>query len=229
MLSDKLKAWLFIGGCVVGLLVFTLVPQAKSALSEVFTKAKHLGPWGKLIFIAVFGGCIVIGVPLTMLNITLGLFYPFKSAYLISVAGGVIGQSASYFLGRTCLKNYCQELLSSYSQKLQGVLVQHQWKSVCLMNLISMPLVVRNYLLASLGVNFLPFLCIGTLNVLYLSALHIYLSSKTKDLVHDAREGDFVNFEMLFAVSSIIVSVCAFFGLSKLLQNELKKEGYEKI
>mmetsp|Transcript_3063 Transcript_3063/g.2767 ORF Transcript_3063/g.2767 Transcript_3063/m.2767 type:complete len:100 (+) Transcript_3063:404-703(+) len=96
--------------------------------------------------------------------------------------------------------------------------------------MISAPVSVKNYGLASLNVKFLPYIVIGTATSLFNNATHIFLGSKAQALYKEVEHGEFLTYEMLFFVVSVVFSGIAFAGLSLFVHKSLRAESkYEEM
>lgn len=222
--SEKIKAgaFLFLVFCMVGLITF--VPEFKNSMISIFQTLREMGLLGTVIFIALYGTCVIVTIPITMVNVALGFLYPFMLAWTISICGVLIGLIGSYFMGKTILRNYCLGVLSSHStlKYLSTCIQKNQWKYTVLVWLISSPMFLKNYGLASLKVDFLPYITVSGTNCILMNAFHIFLGSRTKSIMSALSKGDFGNWELIAAGGTLLVSMISFSTLSYLVHRNLR-------
>lgn len=222
--SEKLKASAFLIFVVSMVCLITFVPEFKNGMLSIFQTLREMGTVGTIIFIALYGSCVMVTIPITMVNIALGYLYPYMLAWTISVCGVLIGLIGSYFLGKTILRNYCLGVLSSHGtlKYLSTCIQKNQWKYTVLVWLISSPMFLKNYGLASLKVDFLPYITVSGINCTLMNAFHIFLGSRAKSLMTALSKGDFGNWELIAACATLLVSMISFSTLSYLVSRNLR-------
>ena len=89
--------------------VFYLIPNISSSLYELFENIESLGVWGFFLFSLVYGFSMILAIPVAMTTVSLSFLYNFLEANAICNIGTAIGTFGSFILGRTLLKDYCQE------------------------------------------------------------------------------------------------------------------------
>lgn len=227
-----LKAWSCIGVGILVLILFTTIPGAKELLAGLFRFLKSLGSLGLIIFMGLYAVMMSMSIPITMLNISLSFLYHFWTAFLIASVGAFLGCILCYVLGKSLLRDSCKELFDSYEtlKTMASAIQQSQWKFVFLIWMISAPVTVKNYGLASLNVNFLPYIVVGTATCIFNNATHIFLGSKAQALYKEVEHGDFLTYEMLFFIMSLVFSGVAFAGLSMFVHKSIRADSkYEEV
>lgn len=162
---------------------------------------------GALLYSLIFSVCAVLCLPEIALAAVSGYLFPYYLAFLATWVGGVIGASASFFLGRYVFRDCTTCLLkgkSKFLEELNTVIVQKRWKGVLLVRLPYIPFVLVNYGLATTTISFSDYFWSTVVGLAPGSALFTYIGMSVKS-IKDVLDGS----ESL-GVLPIVLSVIGF-------------------
>mmetsp|Transcript_21379 Transcript_21379/g.3472 ORF Transcript_21379/g.3472 Transcript_21379/m.3472 type:complete len:81 (-) Transcript_21379:452-694(-) len=80
MEADKLKAILFLLLILLVIITITFLPNTKTVIIDTFLSMRDKGTYGIFQFVILYALSVVITIPVTMINISMGLIYPFFTA-----------------------------------------------------------------------------------------------------------------------------------------------------
>ena len=114
----------------------------------------------------LYAAWIVAFIPTTLPELVMGFVFGLRVGYLIDLAGKLLGSVLCYFLGRTVLKQCIlrllwqgdvKELFLAFEEEVQ----LRPWRTAALLRVAFMPISIKNYGMAIMGVPPLAFF--GTL------------------------------------------------------------------
>lgn len=218
-----LKVTLVLGLSVGCPLLFALSPAAQHLASTVLEWLRSEKWLGKGICVGLEAAGLMVGLPVSFINVGVGVIYPFWTAYLVTWVACLLGTAASYSIGRYCLS---LELHSAVAEKLHidldVALQQGPWKLTILIWLIYAPMCLKNYWLASLAVPFHVYLTVAMTNCVYMNALHVYIGSKAGSVLEAWNHGHIPWYDGLLAVSAILLTIIASYLLVRFLKASMQ-------
>ena len=101
-----------------------------------------------------------LAIPLQFIDLMIGIVYPIKEATLILIGSKLLGagmtyQIANYFISEEKRRNYSG---SKYIKGLSELVKREPLKYGLLIRFASLPIVIRNYGLAVLPINFTKYM-----------------------------------------------------------------------
>ena len=133
----------------------SLVEQLGAALS-------HLGWQGWLLFVLIYGVCVALYVPGTILTLLGGALFGLQLGVPAVVLGAFLGMTGNWFLSRWWLRPWAQRKLAEHPRlkRVERVLGQDQgWLLVFLLRLSPLfPFVLINLVCALSSLRFLPYI-----------------------------------------------------------------------
>ena len=182
--------------------------------AELENTLRHLGPWGPVIFVAVFVGATSIFFPESILAIAAGAIFGLGWGLAWTVAAGFVAVSTVFLLGRHLLGSRARSMLERHP-KLAAVEEAAESKGlrlVFLLRLSPLNFTMLNWMLAASRLRF---------RTVFLSALGMvpgnfstvyvgYAARHTADLAARARAG---NPDGIVAGDSIAREITLYAGL----------------
>lgn len=80
MLTNKQKVCIVLIFVVVIVVISTAFPGTKAFVIDTITKLKEMGTEGTLIFIILYAIAVIAILPITLINLSIGMIYPFWTA-----------------------------------------------------------------------------------------------------------------------------------------------------
>jgi len=135
----------------------------------------------------VYAASIIAFIPTTLPELALGFVFGVRIGYLIDLVGKVLGCSLCYFLGLTVLKECIRRLLWQGDVKELFLAFEEEvqlrpWRTAALLRVAFMPMSIKDYGMAIIGVP--PLAYCGTLFpvVMFDSYVPVAVGSTAKDL-----------------------------------------------
>lgn len=218
-----LKVTLVLGLSIGCPLLFALSPSAQHQASTVLEWLRSEKWLGKGICIGLEAVGLMVGLPVSFMNVGVGVIYPFWTAYVVTWVACLLGTAASYSVGRYCLS---LELHSAVAEKLHidldAALRQGPWKLTILIWLLYAPMCLKNYWLASLAVPFHVYLTVSMTNCVYMNALHVYIGSKAGSVLEAWNHGHIPWYDGLLVVCAILLTIVAGYLLVRILKASMQ-------
>lgn len=222
-----LKVALVLGVSVGCPLLFTLSSAAQHKASAVLEWLRREEWLGKGVCLGLEAIGLMVGFPVSFMNVGVGVIYPFWTAYFLTWSACLLGTAASYSVGRCCLS---VELQSAVAEKLhidlEAALRQGPWKLTILIWLLYAPMCLKNYWLASLAVPFHIYLTVAMTNCVYMNALHVFIGSKAGSVLEAWNQGEVPWYEGLLAVFAILLTIVAGYLLVRLLRASMQSSSH---
>lgn len=208
-------------GCPV---VFAISPTVQHWASELLEWLRREAWLGIGICTILESAGLMLGVPVSFMNVGVGVIYPFWTAYPLTWFACFLGTSASYAVGRYCLS---VDLHSAVAEKLHidldQALLQGPWKLTILIWLLYAPMCLKNYWLASLAVPFIVYITVAMTNCVYMNALHVFIGSKAGSVLDAWNKGNVTWYEGALAVATILLTIIAGCLLVRILRASIMK------
>lgn len=204
-------------------LLFTLSSEAQHKACAVLEWLRREEWLGKGVCLGLEAIGLMVGFPVSFMNVGVGVIYPFWTAYILTWSACLLGTAASYSVGRFCLS---VELHSAVAEKLhidlEAALRQGPWKLTILIWLLYAPMCLKNYWLASLAVPFHVYLIVAMTNCVYMNALHVFIGSKAGSVLEAWNQGELPWYDGLLAVFAILLTIVAGYLLVRLLRASMQ-------
>lgn len=161
----RLAAVAMVVGCalVALLTVVSDLPELAHALVLRATHARDVHPVGvALAALGTYALWIVAFLPTTLFELALGFVFGLSAGYAIDLGGKLIGSAVSYVLGRSVLRACVRWMLGSHPllASLEGEVIARPYRTALLLRLAYVPISLKNYGQALLGVPPIPFVLI---------------------------------------------------------------------
>lgn len=178
---------------------------------------QDLGAWGVAMFFVVYVLATVLMIPTTLLNLGAGYCFGVWIGFPCILAGGVVGASIAFLLGRTLARDCVRANFGTgHIRRVDQVLLQGRgaWKFVFLSRVPPcMPFPIMNYLYGTSGVDFYTYVSASTLGLIPGSFMYVYTGHALRSL-NDLLSGDLqaltVYYQMLClvgVVTTVLVSI----------------------
>jgi uncharacterized membrane protein YdjX (TVP38/TMEM64 family) len=121
---------------------------------------QEIGAAGMLMYMMASAMLMTFAIPLQFIDMVVGIIYPLKYAVLVLIGSKMIGAALSFsvannFLSEESRRSYTQ---SKYLKGLQELVKKEPLKYGLLIRFSSIPIIVRNYGLAVLPINFAQYM-----------------------------------------------------------------------
>mmetsp|Transcript_4002 Transcript_4002/g.3915 ORF Transcript_4002/g.3915 Transcript_4002/m.3915 type:complete len:125 (+) Transcript_4002:91-465(+) len=122
-----------------------------------------MGLLGIILYITISGSITALAIPFQFIDMSVGMIYSVKEATLILISAKMLGASLSFYIANFFLNSKSKESFMSnkYLKGLQELVRKEPLKYGVLVRFATIPLIVRNYGLALLPINYSKFiLCV---------------------------------------------------------------------
>mmetsp|Transcript_16952 Transcript_16952/g.30464 ORF Transcript_16952/g.30464 Transcript_16952/m.30464 type:complete len:239 (+) Transcript_16952:3381-4097(+) len=204
--------------CSVILVTLASVPAGHEVVAEIFTDIHGMGELGRVVFLLLYVEAMLIGFPITVLDIALVFLYPWQEAYLMAWFGCLMAASVVYLNSRFLFRASTDQLMKE-NQTLAAVhkvLERNPWKYIILLRLIYLPGFIMNYGLPAIGVHYIPYIASEMIVRTPSIAWHILLGINGKSLRDSIAIWQFSDKSLTILLVIIGLSALGLFGLWKL-------------
>jgi uncharacterized membrane protein YdjX (TVP38/TMEM64 family) len=159
-------------------------PSTHETIAHIFADVYSMGDLGVLVFILLYVEAMLLGFPITVLDLALVFLYPWDQAYLMAWFGSLLAAVVVYFNSKFLFRASAGELMQErpFLAALHKTLHNNPWKYVVLLRLIYLPGFVMNYGLPAIGVDLVPYIASEMLVRTFSIAWHIVLGVNGKSL-----------------------------------------------
>jgi len=168
----------------LGLALIWSFPSLHDLEADLSDGREYLGYWGLVLLAAAYTPVCLVLVPVMLLSLSAGYFYPILPAVVAVSAGLTAAASVVFLLGRTLLRGWVLARfghLPSF-QVLDQAVAEQGFKIVLLTRLSPLfPFIVLNYAFSLTRVSFRAFVLATWLGTLPSTVLYVYLGSTVKD------------------------------------------------
>ncbi len=175
---------------VAGIIILAKVLNVGKQLDNLDMFIKKLGPWGPLVFIAIYIGCTVAAVPGTILTVVAGtLFGSFFGVIYVSI-GSTIGASLAFLVSRYFARNAVVKSLSKNEKfnKLDKLTKEHGSIIVAITRLVPIfPFNMLNYGFGLTRIKFRTYAFWSWLCMLPGTVLYVVVPDGFKKLLQTGR------------------------------------------
>lgn len=167
-------------------------PVFQQALDDAIKYVQDLGALGMVCYMVVSAILMTLAIPLQFIDMVVGIIYPLKYAVLVLICSKMLGAAMSFYAANNILsedsrRSYTQ---SSYLKGLQELVRKEPLKYGLLIRFSSIPIIIRNYGLAVLPINFSQYMAC------------VFLQSSVSSPFQALAGSQFTSF-MEFATSSV--------------------------
>ncbi len=143
----------------------------------------NLGPWGPLVFVALFVLLTPLLVSVDALCFTAGLLFPLDSAVCYMILASYLAAAVIFLLGRYLFKEQVENFIAQQKRlsDFNGALERHAFKLMLLLRLTPLPFAVLSYAFAVAPVRFWPYLA-ATSGIFIYNGTLVYLGYTTKHI-----------------------------------------------
>jgi uncharacterized membrane protein YdjX (TVP38/TMEM64 family) len=138
-----------------------------------------MGPWGVVLFSALFVICIVALVPGSALSVTAGLTYGMWAAP-IAVIGATVGAAIAYLIAKHLVRDTVDAWIgrSRHLRAVEDAVNEEGWHVVALVRLSPLlPFNLQNYLFGITHIRFWPYVAATFFGILPGTVFDVYLGS----------------------------------------------------
>jgi uncharacterized membrane protein YdjX (TVP38/TMEM64 family) len=103
---------------------------------------------------------MTLAIPLQFIDMVVGIIYPIKYAVLVLIGSKVLGASMSYYVANNFLSEESRKSYTSskYLRGLHELVRKEPLKYGLLIRFSSIPIIIRNYGLAVLPINYAQYI-----------------------------------------------------------------------
>lgn len=123
---------------------------------------RDFGLTGMVVYAVSSALFTALAIPLQFLDLCLGIVYPVHEAALILIISKMLGAAMTFYAANYLIKEETKKsyMSSKYLKGLQEVVRREPFKYGLLLRFASIPVVIRNYGLAVLPINFSTFMMV---------------------------------------------------------------------
>lgn len=162
------------------LLLLFFTTDLKQGLQDALKFIDSLGPWGPVLFVALYVLACVLLIPGSILTLGAGaLFGVVKGTVLVSL-GSVLGAVLAFLIGRHFTRNWVEAKLKAYPRfaAIDQAVSGDGWKIVFLTRLSPLfPFALLNYAFGLTKVSLRDYVTASAIGMLPGTILYVYLGS----------------------------------------------------
>ena len=185
---------------------------------------KGLGPWGWLIFAAVYIVATVLLVPVSVLTITAGLAFGLAIGFPLVVVSATIGATLAFLVARYLAHDKVESLLQDRPRfkAIRSAVSEGGWKVVALLRLSPvLPFNLQNYFYGITDLKLPEYVAATFVGIMPGTLLYVYLGAAGK-----AASGEGVStLEWGFFALGLVATVAVAVFVTKKAKAKLKEHG----
>jgi uncharacterized membrane protein YdjX (TVP38/TMEM64 family) len=157
-------AWwrpLLLGMLLVTIAIITFTSDVRGILESIHDVVMQLGPWGPVVFLAIFVVWVVLALPGSWLSAMAGVLWGTIFGFAIAMMGAIVGAAACFLIARYFARKPFQHLArrSRRFARLDRLTREHGAIIVILVRLIPLfPYNITNYAFGLTAVGFWTYL-----------------------------------------------------------------------
>eukprot|EP00347_Sterkiella_histriomuscorum_P013844 403363149 len=160
-------------------------PKCITLIDDGINFMRDYGIVGMIIYACFSALLTALAIPLQFLDLTLGIVYTVQEATLILILSKMLGAAmtyygANYIIGEETKKGY---MSSKYIQGLQELVRREPFKYGLLLRFASIPIIIRNYGLALLPINFSTYMIVTFIQSSLTSPFQAFTASQFHSFV----------------------------------------------
>ncbi|MBL3539990.1 TVP38/TMEM64 family protein [Aminivibrio sp.] len=236
------KKYLYVAAAVLPAAVaaFFAFSSGDAGLRRLFLKfldaVEHSGPFGPLVFLALFNGACVFLLPTFYLTIGAGVLFGLRAGFLIATLSVASGASAAFLFARYMVRRRILEAWGSNTSflALDEAVAEDGWKIVFLSRLSpAFPFNVLNYAFGLTAIPFSVYFAASWAGSIPWTFMYVYFGSLAAEIagLHpEMAQGSKLQWALSFlglaatAAAAITASRTAGAALKKRLRLEEEKE-----
>ncbi len=220
------KTLLALGGAVVLLRVVSS-PQSQAVLKGLLGWIEGLGPWGALVFIALYILATVLFVPGSILTLGAGALYGVAWGSVYVSIGSTIGATAAFLIGRYAARDWVARRIEGNTrfQAVDRAVGGQGFKIVGLMRLSPVfPFNLLNYALGTTRVGLRDYFFGSWMGMMPGTVMFVYLGSLAGDLARLGVGGsDRGAGEWILLTAGLAATVAVTVYITRISRAELEK------
>lgn len=204
--------------CCIALVTLASIPEGHDTIAKIFTDVHGMGNLGKLIFMLLYVEAMLLGFPISVLDLALVFLYTWQEAYIMAWFGSMLAATVCYLNSRFLFRASTDEMMKSRPilAALHKTLHDNPWKYIILLRLIYVPGFVMNYGLPAIGVEFFPYIASEMIVRTPSIAWHIVLGINGKSLRDSIAIWHFTDKSLTILAVIVGLSLLGLIGLFKL-------------
>lgn len=124
-------------------------------IAAVRERVDAAGPWGPVLFFALYSGLALIPCPKAVLTAAGGALFGLWAGAGLSLAGALVGATASFGIGRVLGRDAVDRLIRGRLARVDALLADHGLSAVLVVRLVPLvPFIAVNYAAGLSGVRF---------------------------------------------------------------------------
>ena len=175
--------WLILVGAAVTLVVAARYFRVQDLLSKALDWAGHLGPWGAVLFIAIYVAATALFVPGSVLTLGAGaVFGVVWGSVYVSIAA-TLGATCAFLVGRYLARDAIARSMEGNPRfaAIDKAVANEGWKIVALTRLSPVfPFALLNYAFGITRVKLGHFVLASSLGMMPGTVMYVYLGSLAK-------------------------------------------------
>lgn len=197
-------------------------------LAKDFTEwVQKYGPWGPIIFIAIYGLGAVLFLPGWVFTISAGLVYGVFLGTVVALSGATLGSTLAFLVARYLVRGKVEDAAkkSERFKAIDEAIGKDGWKIVGLLRLSPLiPFNVSNYLYGVTSIRLVPYMLGSAAGMLPGTWLYAYFGAVGKASVTGGNSNHGPMQYVLLAVGLLATIGVAIF-ISRVAKKALKKSG----
>ena len=182
--SSKLRPilWLIAAVAVVALARYV---NAQELLHRTLAWIGHLGPWGALVFIAVYVLATVLFIPGSVLTLGAGVVFGVAKGSIIVSIAATLGATAAFLVGRYLAREWVARRIEGNGrfQAIDAAVSREGWKIVGLTRLSPIfPFNLLNYAFGVTRVSLRDYFLASWIGMIPGTVMYVYIGSLAGDL-----------------------------------------------
>ena len=178
--STARTKWLLLAVVALAALVAVRLLPVQDTLRQALEWMRALGPWGPVLFIAVYALATVLLVPGSVLTLGAGAVYGVVYGSLIVSLASTLGATAAFLVGRHLARDAVARRVSANPRfaALDQAVADEGWKIVVLTRLSPLfPFTFLNYAFGLTRVTLREYVLASWLGMMPGTVLYVYLGS----------------------------------------------------
>jgi len=177
-------------GALLGLVALVLaIPflPVQDLLRQALEWIQGLGPWGPVLFVAVYVFACILFIPGWILTLGAGVLYGVLKGSVIVSAAATLGATAAFLTGRYLARDWVARQLEGYPRfrTVDEAVAREGWKIVVLTRLSPVfPFNLLNYAYGVTQVSLRDYFFASWIGMLPGTVLYVYIGSLAGDLAH---------------------------------------------
>jgi uncharacterized membrane protein YdjX (TVP38/TMEM64 family) len=171
---------LILAGVVVALIAAILLLDVRSLLRAALDRIEQLGPWGAVLFVAIYVVATVLFAPGFVLTLGAGaVFGVARGSVLVSVAS-TLGATCAFLVGRYLARGWVAEKLGGNATfaAIDRAVAEEGWKIVSLTRLSPVfPFALLNYAFGLTRVKLRDYVLASWIGMMPGTVMYVYLGS----------------------------------------------------